>query len=153
MSEYPEYYPDFAADFHGLKDFSKAFYTWLEMMEVQQEQQGVEFDDMTRKRRPDMCSWVEFSILFASVVDFLDKLGYRIYHTRGRDRDGIELCIRDLGELPMVWASLTGKAELLAYQPEYCASVMRRWEQLHHLMPADAVSAYRALSAAQTEGR
>jgi len=129
--------PHFLRDFHDQKDFIKAFWSWLEMMDNIQVQKGVKFDGVMRQRRTNTASWVAFHVLFISAIDFLHSLGYRLQKIDSSG-DEINKNIEDLKDLPFIFESCRDPNALLAMNPEYCHEVLSRWKNWIPYMPPEA---------------
>lgn len=137
MNEYPKYFPPFMREFHDLKNVSKAFFVWLDMMDNRQEQLSGE----GKRRRNEMCNWIDFSVLMASFIDFLNVCGYRIYKARGREAvDDSDL--ESLAKLPLVWSSLVNPDQPLSYTDEWVEKEMHKWIAFFDFMPEEVKAAW-----------
>jgi hypothetical protein len=144
MSDYPDYFPSMMQDFHECKMLVKAFYTWLDLLDTRQEQNGKKFDNELHRRRSQMCNWVDFNILMVSFFDFLFTCGYQIQRTR-RKGDFLESeAIRDLSQFQEMYYSLCYPKETLAWNEEYTKSMMLRWLSVISYMPEEVQKAWKA---------
>lgn len=106
MNDYPNHFPPFMRDFHDQKNLCKAFYTWLTMMENRMEARD-ENAFLFSGRRTDMCGWIDFNILLASFVDFLNTNGWRIYRARDRQEHAdINESVEELNNLEHAWGEI-----------------------------------------------
>lgn len=144
MSDTPNYYPPFLQDFHDQKDFFKAFYTWLTMMDNQREDKerkshmGLLVSKMPR--RDEMCNWSDFHVLVISMIQFLDTAGYRVYKKKGVETD-TNAIISDLKTLPLIWDAIRYPDEIVCrMREEYWRPIMERWKGWWDLMPKDVIA-------------
>jgi hypothetical protein len=134
--DYPEYYPPFMQDFHDCKNFIKAFYVWLDMLDNRREMNGEKFDK-TYKRRTDMCDWVSFHILAVSLLDFLHRFGYQVYRTRKRGEYANIDDIREFSQLNELYFSICNPDHPLADTKEYIAMKLEQWHEFVQYMPRE----------------
>lgn len=128
--------PHFLQDFRDQKDFIKAFWSWLEMMDNVQAAKGTKFDGVARQRRTETASWIAFHVLFISAIDFLHSLGYRLQKIDSR-ADDIYQEIKDLKELSIIFSSIREPNSMLSFNPEYCHRVLSRWTNWIPYMPSE----------------
>jgi hypothetical protein len=134
MSDYPDYFPPFMRDFHDQKDLVKAFYTWLHISDsCLNKERGTDID------RPSTCSWIDFHILFTSMIDFLWRNGWQITRTRRRvEHADIQASIRNLRELDMALGSLLMEEHPLRLKDEQILRILEDWKEWLPYLPKEA---------------
>ena len=141
MSDYPKYFPKFMRDFHQLKYFSQSFFVYLDMMDKKKEN----FDEFFNKRRSTMCTWIDFTILLASLLDFLHWMGYDIRKTREPGEFVPTGIIEDMRLFPAMYSSLVDPDAFMVWTPESTKKMLEKYQPLIKHMPDDVIEAAKKL--------
>ena len=135
-------------DFHDQKSLCKAFFVWLTMMDNRRESQDKRAF-LYSERRTEMCSWIDFNILLASFVDFLNTNGWRIYRARDRNPHAdIDESVAELNELGRAWAEIR---EPVFMSPDGCVKAIEAFEKWLPFMPENVREEYEKKKGAQLD--
>jgi hypothetical protein len=90
-----------------------------------------------------MCSWVDFTILMATLLDFLAQHGWVLRRARGwRDRLDIVESVKSLNDLEAAWYALVVPDDGPKLRDDLVDQYMQGWESLLSYMPDDVQAAW-----------